>query len=203
MTDNCSSYANIFNLGQNQNPVNNPLTYCLSSELDNGFMHGSGANETSGEYSKNCQTYMAHRCANNWDKYCELASNNNNRTYPNNLGRTKYGLTAGEILIVNTAREKYIVETSGDCARKYEPFDPQVPSSPMVSYWIGNGIHHYSVNAQHIDQDIVMNKILQKPSIAEELLINIYNTMKRYGTLSGLKGTKLGNFYAQNHQYFK
>ena len=57
------------------------------------------------------------------------------------------------------------------------------------------GIPEYAVNPLTIDTDIVMNKILMNPTIATNILINIYNTMKRRGTLSGLKNTKLGNFY--------
>ena len=46
-----------------------------------------------------------------------------------------------------------------------------------------------------------MDKILSKPIIGIDILVNIYNTMKRYGTLVKLKGTKLGTFY-QTNKYF-
>jgi hypothetical protein len=46
-----------------------------------------------------------------------------------------------------------------------------------------------------------MDKILDKPDIAINILINIYNTMKRKNKLSLLKNTKLGTFY-QSQPYF-
>ena len=60
----------------------------------------------------------------------------------------------------------------------------------------------YAVDPSKIDADPVMDKILAKPAIAAEILVNIYNTMKREGTLKGLRGTNLGSFYA-NNGYFK
>jgi hypothetical protein len=43
---------------------------------------------------------------------------------------------------------------------------------------------------------------LENPKIVMNILINIYNTMKRHGTLSKLRKTKLGQFYNW-HPYFK
>ena len=93
--------------------------------------------------------------------------------------------------------------------KKFEPFDPTVPTSPMISYWVSNncsysntGVPEYSVDPKKINNDPVMKKILSKPNIAFNILINIYNTMKRYGTLHELKETKLGKFY-NKHPYFK
>ena len=88
--------------------------------------------------------------------------------------------------------------------KKYEPFDPTVANSPMISYWTSNNqnlIPEYEVNPQTIDKDVVMDKILNKPDIAINILINIYNTMKRKNKLSLLKNTKLGTFY-QSQPYF-
>ena len=40
-----------------------------------------------------------------------------------------------------------------------------------------------------------MNKLLEKPSIAMDILINIFNTMKENNTLYTLQGTKIGKFF--------
>ena len=111
------------------------------------------------------------------------------------------GLTAGEILIANTASKKYLSDMRG-CCLKYEPFDPTVSNSPMVSFWCGqcrNGnetcIPVYEVNPKTIDNDPVMNKILDKPSISWGLLVNIYNTAVRKKTIDLLRGTKIYNFF--------
>ena len=53
-----------------------------------------------------------------------------------------------------------------------------------------------------IDSDVIMDKILNKPIIALDILINIFNTMSREGTIGELQGTKLGKFYSEN-SYFK
>jgi hypothetical protein len=58
------------------------------------------------------------------------------------------------------------------------------------------------VDPKTIDSDPVMDKLLARPIIGINILTNIYNTMKRYGTLAQLKGTKLGNFYNHN-RYFR
>jgi hypothetical protein len=53
----------------------------------------------------------------------------------------------------------------------------------------------FMVKPEEIDNDIVMNKLIQKPSIALDLLINIYNNHKRVGTLDKLDNTNLGKFF--------
>ena len=104
--------------------------------------------------------------------------------------------------------EEYQRKLILDCSKKFEPFDPNVASSPLISYWTpsdgsDNCVPIYSVDASKIDTDPVMNKILAKPAIALDILINIYNSMKRANTLSQLSGTKLGVYYKNNSQYYK
>ena len=118
------------------------------------------------------------------------------------------GSTLGDVLVQNTAEKKYLTSMA-NCRKKYQPFDPLVANSPMISYWVsdkcsysGSCVPTYEVDSSVIDNDPVMDKILQNPMIALNVLINIYNTMKRKGTLSSLAGTKLGKLY-QNHTYFK
>ena len=206
------NYSSISNFGSNaKSPVNNPLTYCIMNNMDQRFLHGGHA-DTLGQHSKSCQLFLSEYCANKWDGFCELASKNTSIHYPNNAQScTNTGdtacrnMTAGESLIYNTAAVKYLIKMH-NAHKKFEPFDPTVPTSPMISYWVSDncaaGVPEYAVDPKVIDKDIVMNKILAKPIIALNILINIYNTMKRYGTLSKLKGTKLGAFY-NSHPYFK
>ena len=75
----------------------------------------------------------------------------------------------------------------------------------MISFWESNGctyndqcIPTYEVNPVGIDDDPVMNKILDRPIIGIDILVNIYNTMKRKNTLVGLNGTRLGKFFETN-----
>ena len=207
-----STYKCISNFGQGaaNAPVNNPLTYCLEQTLDSEFMHGSIAETIGGAHGKHCQAFMAQYCANDWNEVCEHASKNRSTLYPNNLQKCGTGsdveckdLTAGEILIQNTATRKYLVEMGGLCSIKYEPFDPTVAASPLVAFW-GGGCNTqgdggctpvYAVDPKKIDNDPVMNKILAKPIIAWSLLVNIYNTAKRKNKLNELKGTRIYRFF--------
>jgi hypothetical protein len=216
MNSKCNNYKPISNFGSNAySHVNNPLSYCLNETMDNRFLHGGQSYTVEGQHTRNSQAYFSEYCANGWDQFCEVGSRNTNKSFPNNIqlnssfGSTAcVGLTAGEILIYNTASKKYLINMIG-CRKKYEPFDPNVATSPMISFWVpeqystGNKcVPIYSVDPNTIDDDIVMDKILHKPQIAMDILINIYSTMKRNGTLSQLKGTKIGNFY-DNVPYFK
>ena len=218
-----SMYKCISNFGQGaaNTPANNPLTYCLAQTIDNEFTHGGIGKTINGVYGKNCQTFMSQYCSNKWDDVCEYASNNRSISYPNNIQNCETCndvqcncLTSGELLIQNTATRKYLTEMLGGCNIKYEPFDPTVASSPMISYWSkcnscntqGNNnecVPVYEVNPKTIDSDPVMNKILNKPIIALALLVNIYNTAKRKRTLDNLKGTKIYNlFMSTNFQKY-
>jgi hypothetical protein len=198
-----STYTRISNFGSsivNNDNSSHPLTYCLEQTLDNKFIHGGIADTIGGPHAKKCQAFMAQYCATDWNNVCEFASNNNSTIYPNNLETgsdvKSNGLTAGEILIQNTATRKYRVDMGGSrCTIRYEPFDHTVAASPLVAFWEG-GYNTgctaiYAVDPKKIDKDPVMTKILNKPIIAWSLLVNIYNTAKRKGKLDELKGTRI------------
>lgn len=206
-------YANIQNFGNtNDEKVNleieDPMSYCVNWTIDQQFLHG-GNSYSYGQYSKPCQAYLSDYCAEGWDGFCELASQNTNYSYPNQLdsNNSSNGITAGDILIKNTAVKKYMKNMSDTCVQKFEPFDPMVASSPMISYWEPKDscdsltCHNksckatYAVDPNTIDNDPVMNKILSKPSIALDLLKNIFKSMKRDGTLHTIKYTRIGKFF--------
>lgn len=208
-----STYKCISNFGRSaaNAPVNNPLTYCLAQTLDNEFSHGAIAETISGPYGRNCQAFMSEYCAKNgWNDVCEYASQNTSTRYPNSLQKCAtgsqvacQGITAGEVLISNTAARKYLSAMSANCCMKYEQFDPTVASSPFISYWAGSCntqgdnkcIPIYEVDPKLIDNDPVMNKILNKPIIAWSILVNIYNTAVRLKKINDLKGTKIHRFF--------
>lgn len=207
-------YQQISNIGCHTcSPSDNPLTYCIDSTLDQRFLHG-GHSDNYGQHSKQCQAFLSEYCAKKWDGFCEYASQHPNVTYAANSikhcgqGNDKnVGMTAGEILIHNTAANKYLVGMQ-NCKKVHEPFDPLVANSPMIGYWIKDGcssnncVPTYSVNPQTVDSDVVMDKILVKPDIAFDILVNIYHTMRNRGTLAQLEGTKLGHFY-KVHPHFR
>jgi len=112
-------------------------------------------------------------------------------------------MTAGDVLIANTAARKYLTQMGGPCTLKWQPFDPTVAASPMISMWgggcnsQGNGgcVPVYEVDPKKIDNDPVMQKILARPSIAWSILVNIYNTAVRKGTLKDLQGTNIHRLF--------
>jgi len=208
------NYTSIKNFGPNTlSEVNNPLTYCLTTDLDSAFMHGGQTNVLR-PHSRPCQLFLSEYCAQGWDNFCEVASQNQNISFPNSMqpqyhGYSSPGITQGDILTRNTAERKYLIQMING-QQVFEPFDPVVANSPMISSWspvgsqnngygYGSGqmtmVPIYAVNPNTIDNDIVMDKILTRPHIAKDILVNIYNTMKRVNTLQNLKNTKLGNFY--------
>lgn len=203
-----SNYKCISNFGPSivNDPNTNPLSYCLLQTVDSGFMHGGIGTTMSGKHSANCQAFMSSYCANKWDDVCEFVSKDTSQIYPNTQQRcatcngAEYGnINAGDILIANTAERKYLTQMGGNCSIKWQPFDPTVASSPYISTWQGgcnsqgNGgcVPVYEVDPKTINDDPVMQKILAKPSIARNLLVNIYNTAVRKGTFNDLKGTDI------------
>ncbi len=217
-------YQNISSFGPQVKSlaVNNPLSYCLSDGMDNSFMHGGYAGKMLNRTTEPCQNYISEYCSNNWDEYCDLESKsqfkmaNSVNKEQNTLNKAVVGLTAGEVLIYNTAMKKYIIRREGNCIEIKKQFDLTVASSPMYSEWVsgdaycsggncndpnsvgGACISIYGVDPTKIDSDPLMNKILDKPIIAVDILKRIYIDMKRDGSLNQLNGTRLGTFFEKN-----
>lgn len=200
-----SNYTSISNFGVGAiNTSSNPLNYCLLSGMNSAFNNGFMGDSLCGANSKNCQAFMSDYCANNWNDICEIESTNQSKVFPNNIQGCgiRPGLcprmSAGDILIANTAAKKYLSKAGGCCYLNYEPFDPTVASSPLISFVSGKCIPVYEVDPKTIDNDPVMNKLLNKPIIAWNLLVNIYNTAKRKNTLDSLKNTRLYRLFQSN-----
>lgn len=180
-------YSEIKNYGPNKLSLDqHPLTYCMIQGPDQMFIHGSNS-YTINNNSLECQRYMSEYCANEWDGFCDVAS----------LRKDKYNpadkFTAGEMLVANTAERKYLKDMING-RRVFQPFNPVDYSSPIINYW-ASGAPIYEVDPETIDTDPVMNRVLQNPYASRELLLNIYNTMKRKGSVDKLKNTNLGKFY--------
>lgn len=220
-----SNYTSIGNFGNsNQNSLSDPMALIASSGLGAGFQNVLGASYLNPD-GEHAQKYAAQWCATvGWNGTCEVLSKNVNRALPNTMascytpnGSCQINLTQGQQLVRNTAMEKYLVAMSDNCVRQYQPFDPTSADSPLMSSWVNQGysssnksckscswtacVPIYGVDPSKIDQDPVMNKILAEPWIAMDILINIYNNLKRKGKLSTLKNTKLGTLFET--QYFQ
>ena len=211
--NNCNDYKSITKFGKMApSAINNPITYCINDTIDPYFLHGRDYLNNGGQDCAPCQWFLSDYCAQGWDGYCELASKNTQIRFGSvmNFNDVNHNLemTSGEILIRNTAIRKYLIEMKGG-KKIFEPFDPTVADSPMVSKWVPDGNYLgipmtpvYSVDPPTIDTDAVMNKILMKPAIAKDVLIGIYKTTKARGQLNQLKNTNLGKFFGLNKHIF-
>lgn len=199
------------------------LSYSLLSPLDAAFQHGRPG-ISFGRYSAEAQEYMSSRCADNWDNVCEVMSLDTYNRYPNMVSgsnedlitgsRVRY-LTSGEQLIRNTAFKKYRVQVN-NCNLLGSAYNPMAPNAqlfyqqstqtagmrnPRYSFVMGDIEQgtcqsYYSFERQqNLDQDPVLNKLMQFPYIAQDLLIRIYYTMQKNGQLPMLRGTNIGRFY--------
>ena len=205
-------YKKINNFGRNeQSPVNDPISYCMPTN-DNYFIHGPQSWKII-DNAKNCQAYLSEYCSQGWDGFCEVVSHNDKLNVVNNIDinstYTNPNLTAGDILVRNTAARKYLV-SMGMCAKKVVQFDPLVPSSPNVYFWVKDGTNifnnsdcepMFAVDPVDIDNDPVMMKILKKPIIAADILQNIFTNMKSDGSIAKLNGTRLGQYFTNNFNY--
>ena len=180
-------YSSIKNFGPNKLSLDqHPLTYCLIDGPDQMFMHGSQSYSLNSQ-SQECKRYMADYCSVKWDGFCEEAIKKTDKYLPAS------DFTTGQMLLRDTAERKYLVNMYNG-RKVYQPFNPVDYSSPTISYW-ASGVPEYEVNPDEIDTDPLMNKILRNPACCLNLLLNIYNTMKRKGSISRLQNTNLGRYY--------
>jgi hypothetical protein len=134
-------------------------------------------------------------------------------------GVQKPCLPYGQQLLRDAAFKRFRSETR-NCNVKCEPFDPTVANSPLICYETkvscasgpvpeeycqGSPGDNYGScesvfiispeQAKTLDMDPVMNKILDKPELAMDLLEQIYLNMKKAGTLGLIHQTRLARFY--------
>jgi hypothetical protein len=216
-----SNYARLVNFGAAaaKTPQNDPITYCALSGLESGFNHTLAGGLLAPDTTQ-CQRYMSQYCSNKWDGVCELVYNDTSMV-PNMVAPVSNVyrfMTKGQILLYNTAAEKYLVKMSENCIKVLEPFDPTVPSSPLVSRWMprdsscgtqnclrGNCcIPVYDVDAKSIDSDIVMTKLLNNAWVGMDILTNIYRNRLVNNTIMELENTKIGRYFASPNfqQYY-
>ena len=184
---------------------NDPVSYCMGRTMEQKMMFGGDVD--TGIDGKPCQAYMAKRCAKNWDGICEAVYQQTGDAWPGSVQKAATfgiegasgGKTGGDQVLALTAREKFRTQMLNDnttqCMLYSEPFDYTRPDSPSISYYEGDCIPEYEVNPLQADSDPVLMKILDRPDIAPEVLLNLYNTAKRKGRLPLYKDTRLGKFF--------
>jgi hypothetical protein len=197
------SYVKISEFGKQAAyaPVNHPLSYIMSGQMDSSLMHGS---DRINDNSRESAIYAAEYCAKGFDKFCEvMVSNPEPQYFPEQIhGYTYNGnnipkmMTKGDVVLMNTAKTKYLMEMIGGSPNQV-PFDPTVAASPLITVWTGEYMQpqYYIPKGLDVDSDPVMLRLLNRPLIAIDLLMNIYANMTKLGRIGELQGTKLGTFF--------
>lgn len=207
------SYSSYGKFGSCTTPTNY-YAVCLDNSIDANFETGMG-NYQLGYRSPNCQLLLSEYIANNsnksdkFDTISTIAMQQKGTGFPNYFnancnfqGDPSTGFIAeqdyGDYLVDNAGKMKYCQFTNATLNNYL--FNPNDPSSPTITQVVGSNIRPVcSVDPKVIDKDILMNKILEQPQKHLVLLRNIYNNV----SMENLKGTKLGNFYELNKNYFK
>lgn len=188
----------------------NYYSACLDNTVDAGFLMGSSP-QTWNSRSPECQGLLSQYIAENsknsnkFDDISIAAINLQGQGFPNPLSNCNSNLSDvggfikeqkyGTQLLDNAAKMKYCAfENATISMRNVNPNDPSSPLIPVI-----RGINAKSictVDPSKIDNDPLMNAILQNPENHVSLLQNIRNNTPNLG------GTKLGNFYQVNNNYF-
>lgn len=214
-----NNYARMQNFGKGSMKPhcegdNTPLTYCLAQTCDKNFQNAPYG-IFQGPESRSCQLYMGDRCAKQWDGFCEYMYQQykNPSDFPNNRARPNMFTanplfsevstsTMGDAFLDNVLKQRFC--QFPNCVKKCEKFDPLVPNSPDIFYWIGKNNEKCIpvcnlIDPKTIDQDPVMNHALDNPKACWETLVNIINTCKNQGIdLSGTRLGAVGEKYLQN-----
>jgi len=187
------------------------LGMCLSDSLDRTFQYGGEVGSNSGPQNAQCQSFMADKCANKWDGFCEYYYKQCGKDGPSRYqgpntvwrpGVDKFGLnqpiSLGETLLKNTAERKYC--EMKNCKSTMVPLNPMDPYSPKVKLYTSyEGCTPVcKVDSKTIDSDPVMDRLLRNPNVGAGTLINICNTAKNENI--DLGDTKIGRVCKRYHE---
>jgi hypothetical protein len=203
-------YARIATFGQ-LNPVlrTDPVGYSIYKDIDSSFDIGP-TSRLFGPEQPNSQLYMAEKCAKEWDGACELLSRNNDGTKCN-AGKIESplfktpsppGMTIGDFLVENSAVLKFCDMSS--CKMTHESYNPMDPSSPYVTSYTGDGYTECLPVCRppsNPDADLVLNKVLNKPHLHVDLLVNMYRNVSKEER-SKYVNTRLGMIFGVLDAYF-
>lgn len=203
-------YARIATFGQ-LNPVlrTDPVGYSIYKDIDSSFDIGP-TSRLFGPEQPNSQLYMAEKCAKNWDGACELLSRNNDGTKCN-AGKVESplfktpsppGMTIGDFLVENAAVLRFCDMSS--CKMTHESYNPMDPSSPFVTSYSGDGYSEclpVCKPPENPDADVLLNKVLNKPHLHVDLLVNMYRNVSKQER-DKYANTRLGMIFGVLDAYF-
>lgn len=174
------------------NPMDqsNPLTYCIMPTFNSQFLHGStSSNLLYTPYGPGCANYMAERCSDVYDGFCEGYKVMNTDTYwPNvaaidnltmNIAKNylKVKSTVGQSMIRNAAERRFLVYSN--VSQFVEPFDPNVANSPLYTkysqtYNIGRISYKNLDDPSAVDSDQLLDAVCENWPACFDVLTKIY-----------------------------
>ena len=187
MSNRSFPYAKIANFGQIQpRLMTDAVGFSVSKDIDTSFDIGP-TSRMFGPDMPNAQLYMAEKCAKEWDGSCELMSRNrdsskcNSGKISSSLFRSPSvdGMTVGDFLVENAAVRRFCDLSS--CKLTKESYNPMDPHSPYVSSYSDCGYTQCLPVCEppsDPDNDILLNKVLDKPDRHIDLLVNMYRNVK-------------------------
>ena len=187
--------------------MSNPTSVSLFDDMDTLFAIGSSAGyKYYGPQAPNSQSFMAQKCAENFDGTCEFLSTNN-RIVNSNVGKIHSPLfkncpnlmTIGDTLVENTAQRRFC--DVSQCKISKELFNPLDPSSPMISTINCGENNIVCMPPANPDSDLLLNKILDRPDQHVDLLLCMYRSTKN--NRNKYVGTRIGRIFDIIEAYYK
>lgn len=214
------NYTKIIDFGkglnpQVQSPLNpsNPLTYCLFPTLNSQFIHGSSSSGLLYDTNNaNCTNFMAQRCAQEWDGFCDAYQMINVDTFwPNtaSIDSKAFELAqfflqnkpaVGDNLTRNTAYLRFL-----SLPFEYpsvQPFDPTVANSPPVTIFPNMVSTPSQLRLpEKIDQDPYIQKMVENPKVCFDILARIYlGVLRKEPSTESLRNTQFMVFLERHKQ---
>jgi len=199
-------YVQISKFGTSLNPLLtiDPVASSVFKDPDSNFDIGDSADQF-GPSTERSQLYMAERCSKIWDGACEFLSRNNDDTkcnsakIPSAIFPTVYApgrMTIGDFLVENSSVRRFC--DLNTCAIKQEPYDYNNPNSVLVTSYGCCGITEclpLCMPPDDPDNDILLNKVLNKPDLHIDLLINMYKNVNGQGSRNKFQNTRIGHIF--------
>ncbi len=123
-----------------------PVQMCLPGKFLN-------AAPLSNFVTNNCPKFMVQRCANNWDKYCNIYINENLKGNSENEQMSKdQDLFMEQVVDYKFCRINPEMNGSQNCKIMQELFDPTLPNSPIIESQVGTIVYTTAPLSGYMDQ---------------------------------------------------
>ena len=201
-----------FGTSLNQKLTLDPVAASIYKDPDSSFDIGDSA-VLYGPSRANSQLYMAEKCSKDWDGACEFLSRNKDTSKPN-IGKIASPLfqttlppgkeTIGDFLVENASVRRFCDLSS--CNITQEPYDPNNPDSVWVSSYGCCGVNEclpVCMPPSNPDNDILLNKVLDKPDLHIDLLVNMYKNVNAKGLRKNYENTRIGQIFNIIDTYIK